>query len=142
MSASLNTNLAKPLAKVVYAISVLMLLALPLVGVWAMGEEFAPVTVSVAEQAVIARHNGSEYAVLLDDVTEAKILPQLPRTWKQSGSSMPNLCKGRFTVEGYGTCRVCLDPNAEAFLLLQTQDDTWIFSSDEAALQQILEEIP
>ena len=139
---NLSTNFAKSGVKVLYAICILLLLALPLLGVWTMKEEFSPLTVSLTEQAVVAEHNNTEYEVRLEDVIKAELLTELPKTWKQSGSNMPNLYKGRFTVDGYGTCRVCLDPNAESFLLLRTENDIWLFSGEQADLRQILEVLP
>lgn len=139
---NMNTNLAKPAIKILYAATALLLLALPLLGIWFMGDEFSPIDLSVTETAVEVQHNRREYTVLLAEVTQAQVLEELPETWKQSGTNLPTLYKGRFTVEGYGTCRLCLDPGDESFLLLQTEDETWIFSGEDAQLQQILAQLP
>ena len=139
---NMNANLAKPAVKVIYGLSVLLMLALPLLGVWFMGDEFSPIDLSMTETAVVVQHNRREYTVLLEDLKQAQVLDELPEAWKQSGTNLPNLYKGRFSVEGYGTCRLCLDPGDESFLLLQTEEDTWIFSGADAQLRQILAQLP
>jgi hypothetical protein len=139
---NMSTNLAKPAIKVLYGLTVLLLLALPLLGFWFMGDEFSPIDLSVTETAIEVQHNRREYTIPLEEVTQAQVLEKLPEAWKQSGTNLPNLYKGRFTVEGYGTCNLCLDPNGDSFLLLQAGDDTWIFSGEETQLQQILAQLP
>ena len=139
---NMNANLAKPAIKVIYGLTVLLMLVLPLLGVWFMGDEFSPIDLSVTETAVVVHHNRREYTVPLEDLKQTQVLEELPDTWKQSGTNLSNLYKGRFTVEGYGSCRLCLDPGDESFLLLQTEAETWIFSGADAQLRQILAQLP
>ena len=82
------------------------------------------------------------YTVRGEQVTGTEVLEELPELRKRVGSDYGTLCKGDFSVEGYGTCTLLLDPRDEEYLLVHTQDKTYIFSfrgeQDAGALARAL----
>lgn len=134
----MSMNLAHPAGKVLTGFSALLLLAMPLIGVWLMAEEFSPLTMTFTDNTVIMEHTGEEYAVELKSVTRAEILTELPKRYKTIGTNMENLLKGSFTVKGIGPAELCLNPNAEEFLVLETAEKTYLFSGEPGQAEQVL----
>lgn len=122
-------NLARPGAKVLTGLSLLILAALPLIGVVAIYEEYTPITVTAGEEGVRVGHLGFEIIVDYDDVDEAALLYELPGLTRLNGTAMDTVEKGEFAVAGYGVCRICIDPQAAAFLVLKTAKDTYLIST-------------
>lgn len=134
----MSMNLAHPAGKVLYGFSLLLLLAMPLSGVWMMAEEFTPVTMLLTEEAVVMEHTSQAYRVELCQVEQAEILTELPETYKISGSAMDTVYKGSFSVEGYGEAKLCLDPRAGEFLVLETGEKTYVFSGASGQAGEVL----
>lgn len=114
-------NLARPAGRVIVGLCALLLLAMPLLGVWMDHEERTPVTLSVSNGMLVAAHTGTEYEIPLAEITETELLDTLPgmqRTW---GSSMDTFAKGSFS-SSRGGLKVCLDPRTGPWLYLKTQD--------------------
>lgn len=88
---------------------------------------------TIAEDAVIAEHGRTEYIVAYDDVTEVALLREMPDSSRSAGFESERLKKGKFTVEGYGSCTICVDARDEAILVLKTADKTYLFSFDTEA---------
>lgn len=128
----MSMNFAHPLGKVMGVISILALLSLPSLGVWLTVQESSPVELTLTDSQITAAQAGDQYTVALDAVTEAELLPQLPAMARVWGTGLPDLEKGRYSVEGYGSCIVCLKPSEPPFLLLRTENETYLFSGDGA----------
>ncbi|WP_312101183.1 PH domain-containing protein [Lachnoclostridium sp.] len=123
-------NLATKAGKVITGLVLIALLSIPLSCVWIFFEEFTPISLQVENQEVIATHLKEEYKIPLNEIIELEYLTSLPRTSKKVGTGMDNLYKGDFSVKGYGNCEVCLNPETEAFLVLHTKEETYIFSDE------------
>lgn len=134
----MTVNMARPFGKILVVFSALCIVALPVLGAWMMTEEFTPVHTELEGDTVVAYHQREVYSVPLDTVTEAEILQELPPTARIAGTAMDHVRKGRFRVEGYGECRICLDPGDACFLVLETGEETYIFGAEEALAEQIL----
>ncbi len=125
----ITLNLARPAAKVLAVFVLFLLAALPLIGVGAIYEEYTPITVTASETEVRVSHLGFEITVDYDDVEEAALLYELPGLSRLNGTALAVLNKGKFKVTGYGVCEICLDPRADAFLVLKTKEKTYLIST-------------
>ncbi len=134
----MSMNLARPAGKLLMGFCALLLLAMPLLGVWMMAEEFTPVTMRFDGETVVMAHTGEEYIVALEDVTHAERLIQLPTTHKRNGTGMKTLYKGSFYVDGIGYAKLCLNPQAGEFLLLETEGETYLFSGGPGQTADVL----
>ena len=126
-----TVNLATALGKGFVILTVLSLLIIPATCMWMFYEEFTPVNLSLQSDQVVASHLKKEYQVDLSDVTEVRLLEELPRHEKVIGTNMSVLEKGVFDVHGIGTCEFCLNPKKGPFLLLKTEKKTYLFSDAE-----------
>ncbi len=137
----MSVNYARRGAQVLMAFAVLILLAMPLMGVWLIDEEFTPVSLSFDSRALVAVHTKPKYIIELDDIEQLALLEELPPTYRISGSSMDSLRKGTYEVGEYGSCLVLLDPNTAPFLYIKTADRQYILGSADAAQTQRMYDI-
>ena len=123
-------NMAKAPAKVLAVFVVLMLLSMPLVGVWMMHEENAPVRLEMAGPKISAMHTGTVYTLDTSEIQSAYLLEKLPVDGvRTNGTAMSTVLEGSFRYEGIGDCRLCLDPRTPPFLVIRTAERTYIFGS-------------
>lgn len=128
----MSMNMAHPFGKVMAVFTVLVLLSLPLLGIWLTVGEMTPTQYTLSDHQLTVRQAGTTYTIDLDEIDAVELLEELPpasRTW---GTGLPNLLKGSFYVEGYGSCTLCLDPTDPPFLLLDTVRETYILGPDQA----------
>ncbi len=136
---NMTMNLATKTGKAFAIITVILILSLPFIGVWLMAEEFTPIKFSLTNETLVANHLKKEYTVELEEILSAEILDELPRAGKDIGTNMETLLKGQFRVDGYGTCKLCLNPQEDRFLVIVTADETYIFSPQDEIIQQVID---
>lgn len=125
-----TVNLARPAGKIIMLLTAALLL-MPLVGVWLMGEERAPVTLALTDTALVAAHSGTRYQIPLEDIEEAELLTELPAIRRVAGTAMDTVDKGRWRCDEYGTLTVCLDPRTGPWLLVKTEETTWLVGAGD-----------
>lgn len=133
----MTVNLAKPGGKIAAALSVLLIMLLPLMGVLIMQQEFTPISLSFEGDVLVSTHVGEEYRIKLEDIEDIEILDKLPMASRIVGTGMENLQKGLFSVEGYGRCEICVNSKNPPFVVVKTEGTTYILgaqSGDEAQL--------
>lgn len=95
--------------------------------------EQARTTLAVENDALIVTHISEKYSLPLAEITETELhdtLPPAARTW---GTGLDTYLGGMFTVQGYGSCQLCLDPTAPPFLRVKAGGVSyWLGSSDPA----------
>ncbi|MCL1835785.1 MAG: hypothetical protein FWG48_06445 [Oscillospiraceae bacterium] len=127
-----SVNLARPAAMVLMAFAVVCMLAMPAFGVWMMSEEFTAPYVEVSESAIMAYHTGLEYRVDFADISSVGLLGEMPASKRVAGTGFTALLKGRFNASGIGPCRLCLNPKVPPFIVIVTDETTYIFGSGSA----------
>ena len=123
-----SVNLARPAGAAVMIVSALLILLMPLLGVWMIGEEISPIECTATADTLVVQQGMSTYTIETEDITHVEVLDDLPEISKRWGSNFSRLYKGSFRVEGYGTCEVLLDPGDDAFLLIEADGETYVFS--------------
>lgn len=121
-------NMAKSSAKWFIGIIVATLLIIPFISIFTIFEEFTPIGLEVSNNQVIAQHIKKEYTINLDDIKDTKMITKLPDANRIIGTSMRTLDKGLFDVDGYGHCKLCLNPENRYFIIVKTNGTTYIFS--------------
>lgn len=130
-----TVNFAHPVGKALDIFAVIMILLLPLIGMFTVKEEFTPPMVILTETALIAHHTDVEYSIPLEDISAVSYLTELPEVSKSVGTNFPHLYKGRFHIKETGqSVLLCLDPYDPSFLQIRTTDEkTYIFSMENAS---------
>lgn len=139
-----TVNFAHPVGKAFCIFAVVMLFLLPLTGLITVKEEFTEPKIVLTETALEAYHTGMEYSIPLEDIQSISLLQELPKVSKNVGSNYPHLYKGDFTIKDITKSgQLCLDPQDNAFLLIQTtKGKVYIFSmEDTEELEKIYAEL-
>lgn len=126
-----TVNLARPAGKVIIILAAALLLLMPLTGVWLMGEERAPVTLTLTATALVAAHSSTRYEIPLEDIQSAELLEELPDIRRVAGTAMDTVDKGRWRCDAYGALTVCLDPRTGPWLLIKADEITYLVGSGD-----------
>jgi len=135
----ITVNLARRPAQAIMALVLVLLLACPLIGVWIMGMERAPVELAVTESALVGSHYGGQWSVALEDIKEVHILEERPQLRRISGSGLNNALTGQYNTDSWGRVTCCIDPRTGPWLLVTAEDGTrYLFgASEEGAAAEI-----
>lgn len=126
-------NFARRPAQILTALFLALLLACPLIGVWIMHMEKAPVELTVTETALAGSHAGSRWAVDLADIESAEVLEDLPPIRRSVGTAMSTACTGTWRCDEWGTFTCCIDPRTGPWLLLRTVDgEVFLFGGGDS----------
>ena len=134
----MTVNLAKPAGKILTVIALVSIIAMPFIGAIIIPEEFTPVRVELDGASIKAYHTSLAYEVALLDIREAKLLDELPRSRKIVGTGFDALLKGRFMVNDIGMSLLCLNPAVSPFILIITDEATYIFGTSDASYNRAL----
>lgn len=132
-------NAAKPAGKVILVLVALLILGMPLFGVWMMNLENEPVTLTLSELTL----ESSKYILERGQLEEIELLETLPekmvRTW---GNAMETKLSGRFSIHNLGTVLLDLDPTISPYLLIKTEDQRYLLGTrDSEGTRQIYQEL-
>lgn len=132
-------NLARRPGQIIALCLAALMLALPLVGVWEMGMERAPVELAVTETELVGSHYGGEWRVALEDIGSVEVLEERPPLRRVAGTGMESALTGQFNVDGWGRVTCCIDPRTGPWLLVTAEDGTrYLFgASEEGAAEEI-----
>ena len=132
-------NLARRSGQILMGLGLALLLACPLVGVWEMGMEQAPVELEVTETEIIGSHYGGEWSVALEDIGSVEVLKERPPLRRVAGTGMESALTGQFNADGWGRVTVCIDPRTGPWLLVTAEDGKlFLFgASEEGAVEEI-----
>ena len=128
-----TVNLARPAGKVIMILTAALLLFMPLTGVWLMGEERAPVTLTLTDTALVAAHSSTRYEIPLDTIRSVERLEELPDIRRVAGTAMDTVDKGRWRCEEYGPLTVCLAPRTGPWLLIKTGETSYLVGSGDGS---------
>ena len=134
-----TVNMAKRSGQVIMGLILALLLACPLIGVWMIRMERAPVELEVTETELVASHFGSHWSVALADITEVQVLKKLPRMTRTMGTGLSTACTGQFSSSEWGRVTLCINPQVGPWLLVKQTDGTlFLFgTSEEGAVEEI-----
>jgi len=118
---SMGMNLGRPLGLCLMLLSGLLLLAMPLIGVWSVAQEFTPITYHVEGTEVTATQIRSRTFDLGTDF-EAEIVDALPHGSRTFGTAIGTLRAGTFSFDGIGSAYALFHTDQPPFIVLTTSD--------------------
>lgn len=127
----MTINMASKAGKIISGVIILALLSIPAICTWLLFEEFTPINLEVSNHQLVAEQIKSEYRIDINHIDDATLITKLPKASRRMGTGLDNLLKGSFSVEGYGDCELCLNPKNDAFIVVKTDQKTYIFSDDD-----------
>jgi len=118
---NMSMNLAHPISIIGMGFAAIALLAMPLIGVWMMAEEFTPITYSVEGNVVTATHLWNRQFNLGDEF-ETELLDEFPGGMRTNGTALGTLRRGRFQLNNIGATNVLLKTDDLPLILIRTAD--------------------
>ncbi len=109
-------NMATPAGMATGVFSVITLLSIPVVCIWMILLEFVPISLSVQDEVLIARHLKNDYVIEIDSITELTLEDELPRSSRTNGTGMENLQKGNYRNSLDGRIQMFLNPQNQYYL--------------------------
>lgn len=129
-----TVNLAKKSGRMILGATAVLMLLLPLWGVWLMAEEQSPVTLTLTETTLEAKHGWDDYEIALEDVAQVELLQEEPAGLRRiAGTAMDTVLKGRYQSDAYDKLTVCMDPRTGPWLLITMENGTMYLVGDGSA---------
>lgn len=124
-----SLNLARPLGKVFMGLIIAFLLVLPFSGLFFdMGKDLT-LTAQEEGTSIVITTGSKSYTFNESDIQQVSLMEELPHMTRVFGTGLPNLLKGKFSIKEYGKSTVYLDPTCPPFILLETEDEVYLFGS-------------
>lgn len=124
-----DMNYAKPVGKVFAVIIALIILAMPISAIGIIQSEFSPLILTIDEDSVTAKHFHTTYDIEFDDIKTVETWEELPDISKDNGTGFSTLCKGTYSIAGYGSCTVCFNPKNHLFIMITKENGKkYVFS--------------
>ncbi len=121
-------NMAKPAGKLILALTALLLVTLPFIGIYGDYVSSQPIEIAVEESSLKADLGVIHYDVTISQIKEVKLLENLPEGIRRiAGIGMDRLIQGRFSSNSYEALTVLADPTQPPYLLITTGDKTYLF---------------
>lgn len=138
-----TVNVATKAGKIWWAVTVLVMLLVPVLCGWVIFEEFTPISLSIKEDEVHANHLKLEYELPIAEIQNLELVEELPSLTKAVGSAMETLAKGSFRIKGTGEkCILFLNPQNEKFLRFEIDGQVYYMSgTTNEQTKMIYEEI-
>lgn len=138
-----TVNLAKKSGQVIMGATAVLMLLMPLFGVWMMAEERNPVTLTLTETTLEAKHGWDEYEIQLEDVAQVQLLQEEPEGLRRiAGTAMDTVLKGRFQSDQYDKLTVCMDPQNGPWLLITLDDGTiYLVGNGQQDMEHLYEQV-
>ena len=129
-----TVNMARRPAQAFMGLMLAIVLACPLLGVWTIGIERAPVEREVTDSEITGIHQyDGRWSVALEDIAEIEVIDELPRLRRVAGTGLDSALTGRFTADGWGNVTLCIDPRTGPWLLVtDVEGNLFLFGASEA----------
>lgn len=124
-------NHAKPMGKFLSVLAWVLIALLLVFGVYLVRAQSLPLTLTYKDGVLKSGQTRTNYTIDVDTMQFIMFLDKLPSNSKVIGTDMDNLQRGIYNVEGFGECRMNVNPQNQAFILIQTEDGCYIFSADK-----------
>lgn len=135
-----SVNLARPAGKVLMGAVALLLAAMPLVGLWLMGMEKAPVELELTERELVSTHYTTEYRLEREDIASVELVEELPVMTRAAGTAMPSARSGKWNSREWGRFTCCIDPRQGPWLLVETEEGMlYLFGGN--AVERVYDEL-
>lgn len=138
-----TVNLAKKSGRIIVGATAVLMLLMPLMGVWVMAEERAPLTLALTDTALVAEHGWDDYEIPLADLEHVELLQELPKgLQRMAGTGMDTVQKGRYRSDDYPKLTVCINPQVGPWLLITMDDGTvYLVGDGQGNVEDIFEQL-
>lgn len=123
-------NHARKRGKVLTVAAWAAIAALLVLGIFLIRVQSAPLTLTYEDGVLKSGQTRTNYTLEADVMQMVMLLDHMPKESKIIGTGLDNLQRGIYDVDGFGNCKVNLNPQNHAFILIYAEDGCYIFSAD------------
>ena len=123
-------NHARKRGKVLTVAAWAAIAALLILGIFLIRVQSAPLTLTYEDGVLKSGQTRTNYTLEADVMQMVMLLDHMPKESKIIGTGLDNLQRGIYDVDGFGNCKVNLNPQNHAFILIYAEDGCYIFSAD------------
>lgn len=123
-------NHAKPMGKFLTGLAWVAIAALLIFGIYMVRVQSIPLTLTYEDGVLESGQIRTNYSLDIDVMQMAMFLDEMPEGSKVIGTGFDNLQRGIYNLEGFGNCKVNVNPQNHAFILIYAEDGFYIFSAD------------
>lgn len=121
-----SVNLAKPAGKLLYGLLAVVIVTMPF---WGLVMGGTGIETTLSPETVTIKGGLHKYTIDTASVTEVEWLDTLPSISRTAGTGFPELYGGDFSMEGYGAIKACLDPTTPPYVLVKTDQLTYLLGT-------------
>lgn len=120
MGMGLESNMAKPLGKMLTGVGIVAILGCLIMCLWIVAMEFSPMELHINNNRLQAYHLGVKYDIDTKQIEDISLLTELPSMSKSSGNAMDEQLEGDFYIRTeQRKCKVMLNPKNQHFLRIE-----------------------
>lgn len=136
-------NMARPASVWMMVICAVLILVIPITGVWMMFSEFTPINLRIDDDILIASQLKDDYQIDVEDIENVELLDEMPMiSDKISGTGMDKLDKGTFYLKNEGVCELFINPENDVFIRFEADDQVYYMTGvDDNQTKDIYEKI-
>lgn len=136
----MSLNMAKPAGKIMMAIGLIAFLAIPVVSVWLLVEEFAPRTITIENQTIVCQNNSVDYEIALNEITEITMEALPEERMKINGTNYNDFEKGTFEKYRMGKFYIFAYTDLDQVICVKTGEDMYFLGLETEEETQVLYE--
>lgn len=135
-------NHARPMGKILTVIGCVAILAVLWLGGHLVRMQKTPLFLELEDGVLKAGQTSTNYKLDVDMMQMALLLDDLPKEERLFGTGMVNVERGLYNVSGFGNCKVNLNPQNHAFIVIYAEDGCYIFSAGtDSQTKEVYEEL-
>lgn len=123
-------NHARPMGKFLTGLAWVAIVALLIFGVYLVRVQSTPLSLSYEDGVLNSGQMRTNYSLDVDVMQMVMLLDEMPKGNRVIGTGFDNLQRGIYDLEGFGNCKVNVNPQNHAFILIYAEDGFYIFSGD------------
>lgn len=123
-------NHARSMGKFLTGLAWVAIVALLIFGVYLVRVQSTPLSLSYEDGVLNSGQMRTNYSLDVDVMQMVMLLDEMPKGNRVIGTGFDNLQRGIYDLEGFGNCKVNVNPQNHAFILIYAEDGFYIFSGD------------
>lgn len=123
-------NHGRARGKVLSGLSWVAIVAVLVLGIHLIRMQSTPLFLAFEDGVLKAGQTRTNYTLDADMMQMAMLLDELPKEERILGTGLMNVERGIYNVSGFGNCKLNLNPQNHAFIVIYAEDGCYIFSAD------------
>ena len=139
-----SVNVAHLPGKILMGFAVLVIAAMPLMGVIMGSVDKADIAIEIKDEDLTAKSGMSKYSISMDNIQSADMIETLPdHLRRRNGTATDRTLKGHFSSDEYSSITLMLDPTVSPYIVIETADHKYYLfgTRDSEATKALYEEI-